>query len=55
MSRIERVEKRLDKFLDNEWVHMNRRVGWIQGVTWVTLAIGGLILSLVVTVLVRTF
>lgn len=44
---LENLEKRLNEFLDNHWPTMQRRMGRIEGVTWVMLPVLVAILALV--------
>ena len=41
------------KFLNNDWVHMERRVAKLQGMMFVILAILSAVLSLVIYLVVR--
>jgi len=41
------------KFLNNDWVHMERRVGRLQGVMIIILAVMSAILSMVIYLVVR--
>ena len=43
---LENMEKRLNEFLDNHWPTMQRRMGRIEGVTWVMLPMLGLIMTM---------
>ena len=49
------LEKRLDEFLDNHWPTMESRVGRLEGQIYVLLAVGGITVAGIITVLVKAW
>ena len=48
-------EKRLDEFLDNHWPHMESRMGRLEGRVHVLVALGGVTIAGIITMLVKAW
>ena len=48
-------EKRLDEFLDNHWPHMESRMGRLAGMVHVLVALGGVTIAGIITMLVKAW
>ena len=48
-------EKRLDEFLDNHWPPMESRMGRLEGMVHVLVALGGVTIAGIITMLVKAW
>ena len=48
-----RLEDRLNQFLDNHWPHMERRMGRMEGEVRILISLGLVIIAGIVTVIVK--
>tara|TARA_Y100000310_G_scaffold62741_1_gene58014 strand:+ start:1833 stop:1994 length:162 start_codon:yes stop_codon:yes gene_type:complete len=51
----ERLQRRVEQFLDNHWPHMMSRVGSLEGQVRLLVGIGGITIAGIITLLVKAW
>ena len=50
-----KLQERIEQFLDNHWIHMESRVGSLEGQVRLLIGIGGVTLAGIITLLVKAW